>query len=69
MTDRPATDACYKAGVGAIFPLSIGATLDPLMCKPVRVQATLKHLTKVTHQEDGEAVHGAFGKDYQSGYR
>lgn len=37
MTDRSATDACYKAGVGAIFPLSIGATLDPLMCKPVCV--------------------------------
>ena len=30
ITDRPATDACYKAGVGATIPLSIGATLDPL---------------------------------------
>ena len=29
ITDRPATEACYKAGVGARIPLSIGATLDP----------------------------------------
>ncbi|MBS1034469.1 M81 family metallopeptidase [Gluconobacter cerinus] len=56
MTDRPATDACYKAGVGAVLPLSIGATLDPVMCKPVHVRATVKHLTPVSHPDEGEAV-------------
>lgn len=56
MTDRPATDACYRAGVGAMLPLSIGATLDPVMCRPVRVKAVVKHLTAVTRPEDGEAV-------------
>ena len=39
ITDRPATDACYKAGVGATIPLSIGATLDPLGSKPVKATA------------------------------
>ena len=29
IADRPATLACYKAGVGATIPLKIGATLDP----------------------------------------
>jgi microcystin degradation protein MlrC len=40
IADKPATDACYKAGVGATLPLSIGATLDPLGSKPVK--ATVK---------------------------
>src|SRR3984957_12862171 len=39
ITDRPATDACYKAGVGTTIPLSIGATLDPLGSKPVKATA------------------------------
>ncbi len=56
MTDRPATDACYKAGVGATIPLSIGATLDPIQSQPVRVNATVKYLAKVGKPEDGEAV-------------
>ena len=29
ITDRPAVDACFAAGVGAELDLSIGATLDP----------------------------------------
>jgi microcystin degradation protein MlrC len=39
ITDRPATDACYAAGVGASLSLSIGATLDPLGSKPVKAMA------------------------------
>src|SRR5258706_6185792 len=35
ITDRPATEACYKAGVGTRIPLSIGATLDPQASRPV----------------------------------
>ncbi|PRY76853.1 microcystin degradation protein MlrC [Yoonia maritima] len=29
ITDRPAVDACFDAGVGATLPLTIGASLDP----------------------------------------
>ena len=29
ITDRPAVDACFAAGVGATIPLKIGASLDP----------------------------------------
>jgi microcystin degradation protein MlrC len=44
ITDKPATDACYKAGVGATLPLSIGATLDPLGSKPVKATAKVVFL-------------------------
>ncbi len=47
--DAPATDACYRAGVGAALPLSIGATLDPKASKPVRVNAKVLSLS---HMED-----------------
>ena len=56
MTDRPATDACYKAGVGATIPLAIGGSLDPIQSQPVHVKATVKYLAKVARPEDGEAV-------------
>jgi microcystin degradation protein MlrC len=44
IADRPAVEACYAAGVGKTIPLSIGATLDPIASKPVKVQATVKAL-------------------------
>ena len=44
ITDAPATAACYKAGVGATLPLSIGATLDPVGSKPVQVRAKVLFL-------------------------
>jgi len=44
ITDRPATDACYRAGVGITLPLSIGATLDPMGSHPVKAVATVKYL-------------------------
>jgi microcystin degradation protein MlrC len=47
--DQPATDACYRAGVGATVPLSIGATLDPKASKPVRVKAKVLFLS---HRDD-----------------
>lgn len=56
MTDRAATDACYKAGVGATLPLSIGATLDPVMCRPVQVTAKVKYLTPTSDLDKREAV-------------
>jgi microcystin degradation protein MlrC len=56
VTDRPATEACYKAGVGATLPLSIGATLDPLGSKPVHVHAKVLFLLPETNPVLHEAV-------------
>jgi microcystin degradation protein MlrC len=56
MTDKPATDACYKAGVGKTIPLSVGGTLDPVASSPVKVNATVKYLAPVTDPAEGQAV-------------
>jgi microcystin degradation protein MlrC len=56
ITDQPATDACYKAGVGAVLPLSIGATLDPLGSKPVKVTAKVIFLLPASTPRLREAV-------------
>jgi microcystin degradation protein MlrC len=56
ITDRPATEACYKAGVGARIPLSIGATLDPQASQPVKTQAVVKYLLAETNPALREAV-------------
>jgi microcystin degradation protein MlrC len=44
IADRPATEECYKAGVGATIPLSMGATLDPKGSKPVKTEAKVVFL-------------------------
>ncbi|GLQ55771.1 M81 family metallopeptidase [Devosia nitrariae] len=62
ITDRPATDAAYAAGIGATVELSIGATLDT-SSTPVRTAAMVKNLLPV---EDGllrEAVVSIGGID------
>ena len=56
ITDRPATEACYKAGVGARIPLSIGATLDPKASQPVKTEAVVKFLLAETNPARREAV-------------
>ncbi len=56
IADRPAVDACYKAGVGKSIPLSIGATLDPIASKPVKVQATVKALLDEKNPAKREAA-------------
>jgi microcystin degradation protein MlrC len=56
ITDRLATDACYAAGVGKTIPLSIGATLDPLESKPVKVQAKVRFLLNENNHAKREAV-------------
>jgi microcystin degradation protein MlrC len=56
ITDRPATDACYKAGIGARLPLSIGATLDPLGSKPVKATAKVIFLLPAATPRLREAV-------------
>ncbi|MES2393864.1 MAG: M81 family metallopeptidase [Acidobacteriota bacterium] len=56
ITDKPATDACYKAGVGAMIPLSIGATLDPVGSKPVHARGKVLFLLPVSNPRLREAV-------------
>jgi microcystin degradation protein MlrC len=56
ITDRPATEACYKAGVGARIVLSVGATLDPHASKSVKTEAVVKFLLKETDPALREAV-------------
>ncbi|HEY1744426.1 MAG TPA: M81 family metallopeptidase [Granulicella sp.] len=56
ITDKPAADACYMAGVGATLPLSIGATLDPLGSKPVKVVAKVIFLLPASTPRLREAV-------------
>ena len=56
ITDRPATEACYRAGVGARIPLSIGATLDPQASQPVKTEAVVKFLLAETNPALREAV-------------
>jgi microcystin degradation protein MlrC len=56
ITDKPATDDCYRAGVGATLPLSVGATLDPLGSKPVKVNAKVVFLLPASTKQLREAV-------------
>lgn len=56
MTDKPATDACYAAGVGKTIPLKVGGSLDPVASSPVPVTATVKYLAPVTDPAEREAV-------------
>ena len=56
ITDKPAADQCYAAGVGKTLPLSIGATLDPLGSKPVHANAKVIFLFQTNDPADREAV-------------
>jgi microcystin degradation protein MlrC len=56
ITDGPATEACYKAGVGARIPLSIGATLDPKASRAVKTEVVVKFLLAEPNPSRREAV-------------
>ena len=56
IADRPATLACYKAGVGATIPLKIGATLDPGRSTPIDVTAKVVFLAKTENVPQQQAV-------------
>ncbi len=56
IADRPATEACYHAGVGATLPLSIGATLDPLGSRPVKTSAKVIFLSQTDQPLERQAV-------------
>ncbi len=56
ITDKPAVNACYQAGVGIILPLSIGASLDPLGSKPVKANSKVIFLLPSETESLREAV-------------
>ncbi len=57
IADRPATEACYQAGVGARINLTVGATLDPRASFPVRMEeVVVKFLLAGTTPARREAV-------------
>ena len=56
IADRPATEACYHAGVGASLPLKIGGTLDPQGNPPVGVTAKVVFLSSTDKPPERQAV-------------
>ena len=56
VADRPATEACYRVGVGAVLPLKIGATLDPQASQPVEVTAKVVFLLSTNDPPERQAV-------------
>jgi microcystin degradation protein MlrC len=56
IADRPATEACYRSGVGTTLPLQIGATLDPKGSVPVKTTAKVVFLLKTDKPLERQAV-------------
>jgi microcystin degradation protein MlrC len=63
IADRPATEAAYAAGVGAMTTTDIGATLDPAGSSPVAVEGRVKFLLDAANPVDREAVLAIGGID------
>jgi microcystin degradation protein MlrC len=56
IADRPATEACYRAGVGRTLPLRIGGTLDPQGSQPLEVTAKVVFLLSTNDLPERQAV-------------
>jgi microcystin degradation protein MlrC len=56
IADRPATEACYRAGAGQTLALKIGGSLDPQASKPVDVTAKVVFLAKTDRLPERQAV-------------
>jgi microcystin degradation protein MlrC len=56
IADRPATETCYRAGVGATLPLRIGGTLDSQASQPVEVRAKVVYLLSTDDLPERQAV-------------
>ena len=56
IADRPATEACYRSGVGTTLPLKIGATLDPSGSVPVETNAKVLFLLQTDKPLERQAV-------------
>jgi microcystin degradation protein MlrC len=56
IADRPATEACYAAGVGKTITLKVGGALDPQASKPVEIAAKVVFLAKTDRLPERQAV-------------
>jgi len=56
IADRPATEACYRSGVGTTLTLQIGATLDPKGSVPVKTPARVVFLLPTDKPLERQAV-------------
>ena len=56
IADRPATEACYKARVGASLQLRIGGTIDPRGSQPVQIAAKVVSLLATDNPPERQAV-------------
>lgn len=56
IADPPATEACYRAGIGAVLHLKVGGALDPLGSKPVEVTAKVVSLLSTDNLRERQAV-------------
>jgi microcystin degradation protein MlrC len=56
IADRPATLACYEAGLGQTIPLKIGGTLDPAASQPIDVKAKVVFLARTDTVPERQAV-------------
>jgi microcystin degradation protein MlrC len=56
ITDRPATDLAYVAGVGARIAARVGASLDPAGGPPVEIEGEVRFLAKTDDPAERRAV-------------
>ncbi len=56
IADRPATEACYAAGVGRTAALKIGGTIDPQHSKPVETSGKVVFLAAADQPAERQAV-------------
>jgi len=56
IADRPATEACYRAGIGASLTLKVGASLDPEASQAVEVPAKVIFLLSTSDLPERQAV-------------
>jgi microcystin degradation protein MlrC len=56
IADRPATEACYRAGAGQTLALKVGGALDPQASQPVDVSAKVVFLAKTDRLPERQAV-------------
>jgi microcystin degradation protein MlrC len=56
IADPPATEACYRSGVGTTLPLRIGGALDPEGSQPVAATAKVVFLLSTNDPKERQAV-------------
>jgi len=59
LNDVPAVEAAYKLGVGKTAVFTLGATRDPILCKPIQLECYVKTLTDGVFRMEGPAWKGS----------